>query len=208
MWKSLRSKARPKSNLNLFKPGHSNDAVEFENLPTDVLVAIYHILDLNDAIILSESCRKLSNLYIEFNIHQVKTKERFRVDIKYHSLRLQTEVLENNWAKFYRRLDRLETGFRGLAFDPATSEFEPYPMELIFQQTEFFFEGIPNDLLTEIVGQQDLMAQVRLELGGICKWKTLRDSMTGVFLYNRFRELLLTALEFDFKKILGLEGHF
>jgi hypothetical protein len=149
-------------------------------LPGDLILYIFDFLPLPDLTRWLCSCKRV--YCCGSDILQQKTKERFRIDGPYHSIRLKHESIENCWLPFYQRLDQGFSGWRGFAFDPFTNLFEPYPMELVFQEAkQKRVKGIVAEAIGREVSTIRNLVDLRLvELEGFCRWRTLGDSLTKV----------------------------
>ncbi|TPX35141.1 hypothetical protein SmJEL517_g02384 [Synchytrium microbalum] len=73
------------------------------------------------------------------------------------------ESFERNWKQLYIRLDSGITGWKGYALDRATNGFKPYPMEVLITES----------------GQSSVNGIMKRDsFSGVCRWSTLRDSLT------------------------------
>ena len=69
-----------------------------------------------------------------------------------------------------------------MALDPATNDFTPYPMELVFTEcTIKHIQGIQANIIgieaADVSGLSDVCLS---EMHGFCRWRTLNDGLTRV----------------------------
>ena len=149
-------------------------------IPDDLILYLFDFIPLPNLTRFICSCRRIFS--VGSDILRRQTKERFRIDGPYHTIRLMHEPVENSWLTFYRRLDKGFAGWRGFAFDPLSNWFEPYPMELVFQEAkEKRVKGIVAEAIgreASNIGKLDDVSLVELE--GFCRWRSLNDSLTKV----------------------------
>jgi hypothetical protein len=155
-----------------------------EKLSNDLIVHLFDLLDLISATRLSCCCKRLLQVGQSWNIYRQKTKSRFRIDVDYHDIRIQHEPFESNWKHFYTRLDNACCGWRGMALDPATNNFKPYPMEIVFQtaRNSYITGFLAEAIGVECSNVKGLRSIRHTELTGFCRWRSTFDSLTLVIL--------------------------
>lgn len=138
-------------------------------LPPDLcLLILTKYLILPDALSLALTCRFWQRNFQNDFIFRHAAKSRFRITPSQDQLQIRMihDVGEVGWKDVYKRLDEGRTAWKGWACDRATNGYKPYSMEVAFNAS-WRGEGRESGL-------------VRTGVEGVCRWRTLRDSLTRV----------------------------
>ena len=134
-------------------------------------------LDPTSASTLGQSSKFWNRLTEDDSLYRQRSKERFWVSVHDQTRRMYHESEERLWKDLYMRLDSGQTGWRGFALDRATNGFRPYPMELVITATSSASTDFKYGSYSG-VGNITRMSLRRDSFSGVCRWSSLRDSLT------------------------------
>ena len=138
----------------------------FMKLPSEVLLHLLKNVDVVTLINLSLTCSYFNQLCNENKetLFKLASIKRYCINPRQIEPYLRHSSTETSWKELYLRLNDGLTTWKGFAIDRATNNFQPYPMSICFKAASH--RKRKDILSTEVVG--------------VCKWSTLRNSLTLV----------------------------
>ncbi|TPX44204.1 hypothetical protein SeMB42_g04408 [Synchytrium endobioticum] len=147
----------------------------FQVFSEELCMHMLSFLDPTSASIMGQTSKFWERLTEDDSLYRQRAKERFWLNVYDQTRRMYHESEERSWKDLYVRLDSGQTGWRGFALDRATNGFMPYPMELLIRGPS------PERDMHESYGDTSNITGMSVKqesFSGLCRWSTLRDSLT------------------------------